>query len=288
MAAIPDVDEVLIEEVPVNDECDDGTVHWKGGSIAMVTINRPNKLNALNNTVVSALKQTCQWVEENDDIRMMIIQGSKPEPPAEGKRAKPKSFVAGADISEFVGKDSKEIRKSFEDNAWEAIWNLSKPTIAMVDGFALGGGLEVALSCDLRIVSEDSRFATPEINLGLIPGGGGTQRLSRLVGYGKAMEMVMGGEMINAEEALAIGLVNHVHSSEKLEEATLLLARNIASKSPHTLKVAKATIRAALEQPLEKGISIEADAFAGLFDSEDKEIGVKAFLERKDPEWVGR
>jgi len=282
MAAIPDVDEVLIEEVPVNDE------KIGSGSIAMVTINRPNKLNALNNTVVSALKQTCQWVEENDDIRMMIIQGSKPEPPAEGKRAKPKSFVAGADISEFVGKDSKEIRKSFEDNAWEAIWNLSKPTIAMVDGFALGGGLEVALSCDLRIVSEDSRFATPEINLGLIPGGGGTQRLSRLVGYGKAMEMVMGGEMINAEEALAIGLVNHVHSSEKLEEATLLLARNIASKSPHTLKVAKATIRAALEQPLEKGISIEADAFAGLFDSEDKEIGVKAFLERKDPEWVGR
>ena len=158
----------------------------------------------------------------------------------------------------------------------------------MVDGFALGGGLEIALSCDLRIAGENSRFSTPEINLGLIPGGGGTQRLSRLVGYGKAMEMVMGGEMINAQEARSIGLVNHVHPTGELEAATLELARNIASKSPHTLKVAKATIRAALEHPLDKGITMEADAFAGLFDSEDKEIGVQAFLERQDPEWVGR
>lgn len=282
MAARPDVDEVLIEVVPVNDE------KAGNGNIAMVTINRPNKLNALNSAVVSALKQTCVWVEENDDIKLMIIRGSDPEPPAEGKRAKPKSFVAGADISEFVGKDSKDIRESFEGNAWEAIWNLSKPTIAMVDGFALGGGLEIALSCDLRIAGEDSRFSTPEINLGLIPGGGGTQRLSRLVGYGKTMEMIMGGEMINAQEAHSIGLVNHVHPTGELESATLHLARNIASKSPHTLKVAKATIRAALEHPLDKGITMEADAFAGLFDSEDKEIGVKAFLERQDPEWVGR
>ena len=282
MAAKPDVNEVLIEVVSVNDE------KSNSGKIAIVTINRPNKLNALNNTVASALKQTCAWVEQADDIRLMIIRGSEPEPPAEGKRAKPKSFVAGADISEFVGKNSKDIRNSFTDNAWEAIWNLSKPTIAMVDGFALGGGLEIALSCDLRIAGENSRFSTPEINLGLIPGGGGTQRLSRLVGYGKAMEMVMGGEMINAQEARSIGLVNHVHPTGALEAATLELARNIASKSPHTLKVAKATIRAALEHPLDKGITMEADAFAGLFDSEDKEIGVQAFLERQDPEWVGR
>ena len=282
MAERPDADELLIEEVAVDDE--DASL----GILAVATINRPDKLNALNQQVYSAIKQTCAWVESEDKVRLLIFRGAEPNPPPEGKRAKPKSFVAGADISEFLGKGSDDIRKSFANNAWEAIWNLSKPSIAMIDGFALGGGLEVALSCDIRISSVDSRFATPEINLGLIPGGGGTQRLARLVGYGKAIEMVMSGEMVGAEEAAALGLVNHVCQSSELEETTMKLARNIASKSAYTLKIAKKVVRASLERPLNEGIAFEAEAFAELFNSEDKEIGVKAFLERAKAVWKNR
>ena len=135
---------VIIEEI----ECENGD-----GTIAKVTINRPDKLNSLNQDVVRELKKMCKWVEESDSVRCVIITGAKPNAPPEGKRAKPNSFVAGADITEFAGKGSEEIREIFRDNAIEAIWNLSKPTIAMVDGFALGGGCEVACSCDIRIAS---------------------------------------------------------------------------------------------------------------------------------------
>ena len=153
------------------------------GCIALVTINRPNKLNALNSDVMDAIKKICEWVESEDSVRCVIITGAKPLPPAEGKRAKPNAFVAGADITEFVGKNSEDIKIQFTDNGVEAIWALSKPTIAMVDGFALGGGCEVACSCDIRIASNRSKFGTPEINLGLIPGYGATQRLMKLLGY---------------------------------------------------------------------------------------------------------
>ena len=173
----------------------------------------------------------------------------------------------------------------FTDNAVEALWNLTKPTIAMVDGFALGGGCEVACSCDLRIASDRSRFGTPEINLGLIPGYGATQRLVRLIGYGKTMEMVMTGEMIDANEAHRVGLVNHVCTPEDLREYTLDMARLIASKSSNTLRVGKQTIRSALDVGLTEGVAIEAEAFASLFDSEDKDIGVEAFLSRETPQW---
>jgi enoyl-CoA hydratase len=155
----------------------------------------------------------------------------------------------------------------------------------MVDGFALGGGCEVACSCDIRIASSRSKFGTPEINLGLIPGYGATQRLMKLLGYGKTMELVMTGEMIGAEEAYRIGLVNHVVEPEELMEVTMNMAKTIASKSSNTLAVAKSTIRTSLEVGLEQGVAIEADAFASLFDSEDKEIGVQAFLNRETPQW---
>tara|TARA_B100000767_G_scaffold6737_1_gene6601 strand:+ start:1634 stop:2485 length:852 start_codon:yes stop_codon:yes gene_type:complete len=255
------------------------------GSIALVTINRPNKLNALNLEVMDSIKKMCKWVESEDSIRCVVITGAQPLPPAEGKRAKPNAFVAGADITEFVGKGSGEIKIQFTDNAVEAIWSLSKPTIAMVDGFALGGGCEVACSCDIRIASSRSKFGTPEINLGLIPGYGATQRLVKLLGYGKTMELIMTGEMIDAEEAQRIGLVNHIVNPEELLEFTINMAKIISSKSSNTLNVAKSTIRTALEVGLEEGVSIEAEAFAGLFDSEDKEIGVQAFLNRDTPQW---
>ena len=255
------------------------------GRIAIATINRPNKMNALNQDVMSAIKSFCKEAEVDDSIRCVIFTGAAPLPAPEGKRPKPHSFVAGADISEFVGKGSEEIREIFSDNGWEAIWRLSKPTIAMVDGFALGGGCEVACSCDIRISSTRSKFGTPEISLGLIPGGGGTQRLVNLVGYGRAMEMVYTGEMVSAEEAYRIGLVNHLHEPESLYEEVMKLARGIASKSLHTSRVAKATIRAALDSGITEGIAIEAEAFANLFDTKDKEIGVTAFLNRETPEW---
>ena len=274
----PQTDVLSIEEIPVNDQAD-------LGSVALITINRPDKLNALNADVMAGLKSMVAWVEATDSIRVVVVTGAQPNQPPDGKRAKPNAFVAGADITEFVGKQSADIRVMFKENAVEALWNLSKPTIAMVDGFALGGGCEVACSCDVRIVSDRSRFGTPEINLGLIPGYGATQRLVRLIGYGKTMEMVMTGEMIDAKEAYRIGLANHVCSPEMLREFTLDMARLIASKSSNTLRVGKQTIRAALDVGLTEGVAIEAEAFARLFDSEDKEIGVNAFLNRETPQW---
>ncbi len=276
--AAPQTDVLSIEEIAVDDSED-------LGSIAFVTINRADKLNALNAEVMSSLKNMVDWVEQTDNIRVVVITGAQPNEPEQGKRAKPNAFVAGADITEFVGKKSDDIRKMFTENAVEALWNISKPTIAMVDGFALGGGCEVACSCDIRIASNRSRFGTPEINLGLIPGYGATQRLVNLLGYGKAMEMIMTGEMIDSEDALKWGLVNHVVEPEQLYQFTMNLAKIIGSKSTHTLKVAKKTIRTALSTGLEQGVAIEAEAFASLFDSEDKEIGVAAFIGRHQAKW---
>ena len=274
----PQTDVLSIKEIAIDDSED-------LGAIAFVTIDRPDKLNALNAEVMSSLKDMVDWVEQTDSIRVVVITGAQPNEPEQGKRAKPNAFVAGADITEFVGKKSDDIRKMFADNAVEALWNISKPTIAMVDGFALGGGCEVACSCDIRIASNRSRFGTPEINLGLIPGYGATQRLVNLLGYGKTMEMVMTGEMIDSTDALKWGLVNHVVEPEQLFDFTMNLAKIIGSKSTHTLKVAKKTIRAALSTGLEQGVAIEAEAFASLFDSEDKEIGVAAFIGRHQAKW---
>jgi enoyl-CoA hydratase len=259
-----------------------------GGVVAVWTLNRPEKLNALNRDSHLAIKEQCVRVESDDAVRAVVIRGAAPPTPEEGKRAKPAAFAAGADISEFAGKNSDDVREFFANNAWEAVWGLSKPTIAMVDGFALGGGTELALACDLRVASTRAKFGQPEINLGLIPGGGGTQRLCRLLGYGKAMEMTLTGDMVGAEEALSIGLVNKVVEPEELEVETFALAENIARKSPYTVRVAKRAVRAALDLPFTEGILTERSEFVALFDTEDKEIGVSAFLKREDAEWVGR
>ena len=260
----------------------------KGGIISVWTLNRPDKLNALNTESHMAIKNECAKANSDDNVRCIVIKGAPPLKPREGKKPKPHAFAAGADISEFAGKDSDDVRPFFEDNAWEAVWNVSKPTIAMVDGFALGGGTELALSCDIRLASERSTFGQPEINLGLIPGGGGTQRLCRLVGYGRAMEIVLSGGMVDAMDALNMGIVNRIVASEDLEAETMKLAMSIAKKSPHTTKVAKRAVRGALELPFSEGVLMERSEFIALFDTEDKEIGVKAFLERSDAEWVGK
>jgi enoyl-CoA hydratase/carnithine racemase len=277
----PESDVINVELHPLSEDDD-------LGYFACMTIDRPDKLNALNADVMEALKAVCAWMEATSEVRVLVVTGAPPNPPAEGKRPKPHAFVAGADITEFSGADSGVIREKFRDNAVEALWNLSKPTLAMVDGFALGGGCEVACSCDIRIASDRSMFGTPEINLGLIPGYGATQRLERLVGYGKAHEMIMTGDMVPAEEAYRIGLVNHVVSPEALEETTFAMARQIGSKSSHALRVGKQTVRAALDEGLTTGVEMEAEAFANLFDSEDKEIGVQAFLARETARWKHR
>jgi|TARA_B000000475_G_scaffold271447_1_gene269305 enoyl-CoA hydratase/carnithine racemase len=273
---------LLIENVQIED------TYPQGGLVSIWTLNRPDKLNSLNLESHKALKKACDMAESNDSIRVIVIRGAPPNTPLEGKRSKPASFAAGADISEFLGKNSDDVRDFFEDNAWERVWNLTKPTIAMVDGFALGGGTELALSCDLRIASDRAKFGTPEINLGLIPGGGGTQRLCRLIGYGKALEMVLTGDMISSEVALSCGLVNAVTTPENLDDMTMSLAKNIARKSPYTIKVAKRAVRASLDLSFTDGVLAERSEFVALFDTEDKEIGVKAFLQRNDPKWVGR
>ena len=277
----PESDVVKVDLHPISEDDDIGF-------FACMTIDRPDKLNALNAEVMTSLKSVCAWMESSEDVRVLVVTGAAPKAPPEGKRAKPHAFVAGADITEFAGAGSGVIREKFRDNAVEALWNLSKPTIAMVDGFALGGGCEVACSCDVRIASDRSTFGTPEINLGLIPGYGATQRLERLVGYGKAHEMIMTGDMVPADEAQRIGLVNHVVSPEELADTVFAMARRIGSKSSHALRVGKQTVRAALDEGLTDGVELEAVAFANLFDSEDKEIGVQAFLNRETARWKHR
>tara|TARA_B100000941_G_scaffold31138_1_gene18526 strand:+ start:8332 stop:9156 length:825 start_codon:yes stop_codon:yes gene_type:complete len=270
---------LVVEKIP----CENGD-----GIIAKVIINRPDKLNSLNDDVMSKIKEMSAWVNEDSEVRCVIITGAPPNEPEEGKRRKPNAFIAGADITEFLGQDSKAIRPKFEDNGCEYIWNITKPTIAMVDGFALGGGCEVACVCDIRVVSDRSVFGTPEIKLGLIPGFGGTQRLVKIVGIGKTMEMILSGDNVNAKEALEIGLANHVVTPEELEEKTMQIAQSIASKSLHTLTVAKRTIRSALDNGITDGLQIELNEFVSLFDTEDKEIGVQAFIDRTNPEWKHR
>jgi enoyl-CoA hydratase len=163
-----------------------------------------------------------------------------------------------------------------------------KPIIAMINGFCLGGGCELALSCDIRVASDKARFGQPEINLGIIPGGGGTQRLTRLVGEGKAMQMILTGEMIGAEEAHRIGLVNEVYSAAELEAKTMEMASKIAEKSPVALAMAKAAVKNAARMNLREGLDAEIDLFALCFSSQDKEEGVRAFLEKRKPEFKGR
>ena len=277
------VDEVLI----VEDRIIEGSSP-EGGLVSVWTLNRPSKLNALNTESHKAIKEQCARVESDERVRCVVIRGSPPPDTDKGKRPKPPAFAAGADISEFSGKGSDEVRPFFEDNAWEAVWNISKPTIAMVDGFALGGGTELALSCDIRISSDRSSFGQPEINLGLIPGGGGTQRLCRLIGYGKTMEIVLSGGMVSAKEALQMGIVNKIVPSEDLETVTMALAEEISRKSPYVTKVAKRVVRGALDLPFSEGVLMERSEFVALFDTQDKEIGVSSFLEKSVPEWVGR
>jgi enoyl-CoA hydratase len=248
------------------------------GRVAVLTINRPDKLNALNQAVRDRMLEILERLETDDEIGCIVITG-----------AGEKSFVAGADIGEFEGRSPFDQRHAMRSpRIFDVMAEFPKPVIAMINGFCLGGGCELAMSCDLRIAGDGARFGQPEIKLGLIPGGGGTQRLPRLVGLGQAMLLNLSGEMIDASEAHRIGLVERVHPAAELREKTLELAGKIASMSPLTLKVAKQALRASERLSIDDGIAYERDLFCLCFSSEDKEEGVEAFLQKRKPEWKGR
>ncbi|QQS40350.1 MAG: enoyl-CoA hydratase/isomerase family protein [Acidobacteriota bacterium] len=248
------------------------------GRVAVITINRPEKLNALNTQVHTEAIAALDELRDDAEVGCVVITG-----------AGEKAFVAGADISEFAGKTAVTQRAVFQERTlFNSVDQFPKPVIAMINGFALGGGCELALACDIRVASENAKFSQPEINLGIMCGGGGTQRLTRLIGEGRAMEMCLTGDMIDAATAERFGLVNHVWPAEELEEKTMDLAEKIASKAPVALQMTKEAVKFASRSNLDEGLRREIDLFAICFSTEDKEEGVSAFLEKRKPEFKGQ
>jgi enoyl-CoA hydratase len=246
--------------------------------VAVITIDRPEKRNALSAAVRSELAAALNELRPADDVRVIIFTGA-----GDG------AFVAGADIAEFAERTPLEQRAAMTgQRVFDEIAEYPKPTIAMINGFALGGGCELALACDIRVASDTARLGQPEVNLGIIPGGGGTQRLPRLVGTGQAMRLILSGEIVDAAEALRIGLVDLVAPSAELRGRTMELANTIAGKSPVALRMAKAAVRAAAEMPLSAGLAYETELFVTCFASDDKQEGVEAFLEKRSPDFRGR
>src|SRR5881296_4184484 len=242
--------------------------------ISVLTINRPDKRNALNQATRDEIRQALDSLERSLESRVLVIAG-----------AGDKAFIAGADINEFEGRTALMQHDAMKGlRVFDAIEEFPKPVIAMINGFCLGGGLETALACDIRIASDTAKLGQPEINLGIIPGGGGTQRLLRLIGEGKAMELILTGDMITAEEAERLGLVNHAVSPEDLETKTMDIANRIAEMSPVALRMAKQAVKNASRTDLRAGLEAELDLFALCFASEDKEEGVRAFIEKRKPE----
>ncbi|HEX7119431.1 MAG TPA: enoyl-CoA hydratase-related protein [Longimicrobiales bacterium] len=246
--------------------------------VATIIVNRPEKRNALSGVVRRELVDALDTLRDEAEVRVVVLTGA-------GDRA----FIAGADIGEFAERTPLEQRATMERRRiFDVIAAFPKPTIAMINGYALGGGCEVALACDLRVAARSARLGQPEIKLGLLPGGGGTQRLPRLVGFGRAMRLILTGEMIGADEAERIGLVDVVVDDADLAAHTRELARTLAGYSPVALKLAKDAVRATLEMPLSAGLRYERELFTTAFASEDTREGVAAFLEKRRPEFHGR
>ncbi|MES2645923.1 MAG: enoyl-CoA hydratase-related protein [Bacteroidota bacterium] len=247
--------------------------------IFVITINRPEKLNALNKTVITELGAAINEVYSNPAIRSALITGS-------GEKA----FVAGADISEFLmldGEKGRQLSQRGQELVFNRIENCPKPVVAAVNGFALGGGCELAMACHFRYASENARFGQPEVNLGLVPGYGGTQRLTQLIGKGRAMELTMSGNMIHAQEALKWGLVNQVFAPELLFESTFKSLQTINSKAPLAIqKVIELVNAAAQAQP--DGFAREIEAFGTLFDTQDAKEGATAFIEKRKASFIGK
>lgn len=251
----------------------------KKDQISIVSINRPQGLNALNIETLSELGQVFSQISHDEQTRAVILTG-----------VGDKSFVSGADINQFT--ELKAIDASgfsrHGHHVFRQIENLGKPAIAAVNGYALGGGCELALACTLRVASEKARFGLPEVSLGLIPGYGGTQRLPRLVGKGRALEMILTGEMIDAQEAYRIGLVNKVVPAEQLLDSCLELANKILRNGPLAVRMALQAVNYGLNSDLETGTLIESNLFGLCFATQDREEGIKAFLQKRKPVFKGQ
>ena len=243
----------------------------KKDGIGYVTVNRPEVLNALNDSVIEELDSVFRAIDRDDEVRVVIITGAG------------RAFVAGADIAQMSRLDGSEgrVMSMRGQKVMEFIEFMDKPVIAAVNGFALGGGNELSMACDIRIASETAKFGQPEVNLGIIPGYGGTQRLPRLVGRGMAKKLIYSAEIIDAEEAYRIGLVDEIVPADQLMDTAAKLAETIASKAPIAVKLAKAAINNGMNTDLKTGVQFEAEAYASTFVSEDRVEGMKAFLEKR-------
>ena len=249
------------------------TIRVEGdGGVATIFLDRPSKLNALNATLCSEIIDAVALLSRADEVKVLIFAGS-------GERA----FSAGADVREFASRTATEQREvMLQRRIYDVVWECQKPTIAAVRGYCLGGGAEVALSCDLRVADRSARFGQPEIRLGIIPGGGGTQRLTRLVGSGQAMRLSLTGDTVDAEEAYRIGLVEFLVDEGRCLEKARDIADRIGRWSSNSLRLVKESIRAALETSLSVGLERERELFLTAFASEDGREGVRAFIQAQD------
>ncbi|QQG48836.1 MAG: enoyl-CoA hydratase/isomerase family protein [archaeon] len=249
----------------------------KEGSLGVIALNRPEALNALNTKMVTELIAALEDFDKDEEVRCLVITGSE------------RAFSAGADIKEMA--DITAVQMAMTGHffpLWDKVGKYPKPIVGALSGFVLGGGLELAMSCDVLIASETIQLGQPEIDIGVMPGGGGTQRLTRAVGKYKAMEMVLSGRRIGAEDAKALGLVSRVVPKEAYLTEAKKVAGEIAAKSPVAVRLAKMAVNKAFEMGLSDGLDFERELFYLLFASEDKREGMKAFLEKRKPEFTGR
>jgi enoyl-CoA hydratase len=254
-------------------------IYEKSEGIATITLNRQEALNAFNKEVIEEILQALEDIKADENIRVVILTG-----------AGEKAFSAGADIKAMKGMNALKARELslMGEKLCNALENLEKPVIAAINGYALGGGLEVAMACDIRIASENARMGQTEINIGLIPGWGGTQRLPRLIGKTKAKELIFTGKIIDAKTAEQLGIVNMVVPADKLKEAVHQFALELASKAPVALKVAKSLINKGSEISLDAAIALEREGFGVVASTEDLQEGVSAFIEKRKPTFKGK
>ena len=251
----------------------------KRGAVGVLRMNRPEALNALNHPLMDQMEEALKNFEANSAIRVVVIAGSE------------RAFAAGADISEMQGKTSAEMRADSHLSRWDTVSNFPKPTIAAISGYALGGGLELALACDLRVASETAVFGQPEISIGVIPGAGGTVRLARLLGRALALEMVLTGRRISAHEALSLGMVNRVLPVELFLDEAIKLAHQISAMPPLAAAAAKKSVLSALNPDYPSypaALKLERELFYSLFDTEDQKEGMQAFTQKRKPEFKGK
>jgi enoyl-CoA hydratase len=244
--------------------------------VGLITLNRPQAMNALNHQLVIEVMDALEAFDKNDTVGAMVVTGNE------------KAFAAGADIKEMANQDAQQMMQSDHVAAFGRIMKIQKPIIAAVSGYALGGGCELAMSCDMMIASESAKFGQPEITIGVIPGAGGTQRLTRAVGKAIAMEMILNNRTLTAQEAYQFGLVNRIAPVDQYLNEAMKLADEIAARAAVAVRVAKKLINQAYERPLSDALNEEKQEFYKLFTTEDQKEGMKAFVEKRKPNWKGK